>query len=58
MGLIPTDNAQCQQNCMFFLSNSANKDPEPAVIVAGRRPEVLNECKYLGIITVSVISRL
>lgn len=35
--------------CMFF-SKSANKDPEPAVLVAGRKLLVVNEYKYLGIV--------
>ena len=35
--------------CMFFLK-SAKKDPEPAVLVAGRKLLVMNEYKYLGIV--------
>ena len=34
---------------MFFLK-SAKKDPEPAVLVAGRKLLVMNEYKYLGIV--------
>lgn len=35
--------------CMFF-SKSTNRDPDPDVIVAGKRLPVVQELKYLGII--------
>ena len=34
----------------MFFSKSANKDPEPAMLVAGRTLLVMNEFKYLGIV--------
>ena len=41
--------------CMFF-SKSANRDPDPDVIVAGKRLPVVQEFKYLGIIIDSRLS--
>ena len=35
--------------CMFF-PKSANRDPDPDVVVAERRLSVIHEFKYLGII--------
>ena len=42
---------QQQYVCIVcFFSKSANKDPEPALLVAGRKLLVMNEYKYLGIV--------
>lgn len=41
--------------CMFF-SKSANKEPEPAVLVAGRKLQIVNEYKYLGIVVDSQLT--
>ena len=40
---------QCLAYVCFF-SKSANKDPEPAVLVSGRKLLVMNEYKYLSIL--------
>ena len=34
----------------MFFSKSANKDSEPAMLLAGRKLLVMNEYKYLGIV--------